>query len=572
MPERPLLILPKPEAIQKPKGRPAFPPKINRPGADNQGVKFAPKFDRLKSAVGDPNEMAQLISDPASIAPERAIVFEVAGTIEDFYHKAKKAGLEYLGEDETLIEPNEEEFYFDGELDKEISGRIYLAMPDVQALNQLISLWERFTSQQKMPHGFTPWRELFDLLKDVRPWGPKDRIPDDTVAYWKELLAEHPNTPVRFEVELWFRENREKRAQAYNNLLQVINRVGGTAVHHAIIEDIRYDAALVDMPPGEIQTLIDNPNINIAIADDIMFIRPQSMASFKEELVELEDTVPQPTSTPQEIPIAALLDGVPVQNHTLLQNRIELEDPDGFESLTPVANRIHGTGMASLILHGDRNKQASPIRYRLYIRPVMYFHNHDERTTENQLIVDVIYRALMRIKEGEATAPDVFLVNLSLGDPNRPFTGLISPWARLIDYLSYQYKLLFIISAGNIKASLPVPPYQGSIDFENAAVEEREQNILFALNNNKSQRTLLSPSEAMNALTIGAWHSDSNTSPQSSTAIDPFPSGNLPNISSAFGLGYGKTIKPDLHFDGGKESVSLQPSGGSIKLKPLEIY
>jgi hypothetical protein len=48
-------------------------------------------------------------------------------------------------------------------------------------------------------------------------------------------------------------------------------------VHHAVIPEIRYDAALVDIPPNHIQSLIDHPDVTLARVDEIMFLRPQSL-------------------------------------------------------------------------------------------------------------------------------------------------------------------------------------------------------------------------------------------------------------------------------------------------------
>ena len=38
---------------------------------------------------------------------------------------------------------------------------------------------------------------------------------------------------------------------------------------------IRYDAALIDLPPVRIRELIGNPNVTLARVNEIMFIRPQ---------------------------------------------------------------------------------------------------------------------------------------------------------------------------------------------------------------------------------------------------------------------------------------------------------
>ena len=73
----------------------------------------------------------------------------------------------------------------------------------------------------------------------------------------------------------------------------------------------------------------------------------------------------------------------------------------------------------------------------------------DERFP-NRLPADLFQEAVLRLKAGQnAVAPGVIVINASLGDRNKPFTGRMSGRARVIDYLSYTYGLLFVISAGN---------------------------------------------------------------------------------------------------------------------------
>jgi hypothetical protein len=153
--------------------------------------------------AGDPQQLLGLRNDPASIAPERAIVFEVAGSLKDFYAQARDLGLEYLGDFEDDIPPGDD-FYDRKKPEKRIAGRIYLAMPDVQALQELLRLWRLYRDGQNMPPGKSAWRELFSMLVDVRPWGPQDRVPPETISFWQSALASNPDTPVRFEIELWF--------------------------------------------------------------------------------------------------------------------------------------------------------------------------------------------------------------------------------------------------------------------------------------------------------------------------------------------------------------------------------
>jgi hypothetical protein len=44
-----------------------------------------------------------------------------------------------------------------------------------------------------------------------------------------------------------------------------------------------------------------------------------------------------------------------------------------------------------------------------------------------------------------------------MGDQRRPFSGPMSPWGRLLDYLSDRYGILFLVSAGNIPDPLHLP-------------------------------------------------------------------------------------------------------------------
>jgi hypothetical protein len=79
--------------------------------------------------------------------------------------------------------------------------------------------------------------------------------------------------------------------------------------------------------------------------------------------------------------------------------------------------------------------------------------DNTEIVPDNILVVDLIHRTVKRRFEGEGVAepvaPTVRVINLSIGDPSRLLDQAVSPLARLIDYLSSKYNVLFIISCGN---------------------------------------------------------------------------------------------------------------------------
>ena len=193
----------------------------------------------------------------------------------------------------------------------------------------------------------------------------------------------------------------------------------------------------------------------------------------------------------------------------------------------------------------------------------------------DRLLLDTINEAVVRMKtgdaEGRATAPEVFLVNLSLGDQNRPFTRPMSPWGRLLDHLADQFGILFLVSAGNVQEPLPVPAFKGTIELEQATPATRERALFEALAEQRAQRTLLSPAEALNVMTVGAWHEDGGGGTNhSSLMFAPYEDEPGPNISSAMGLGHRKVVKPDIFMPGGREHLTTLSPGQGLSLRPVQ--
>lgn len=587
MPARPLLILPRPNQVAPPRA-PGGGSNLRLPSKDRQISQFGPVFSRLRGVLNR-GEGMELRSDPTSLAPDRVIVFEIAGTITDFFEAAARVpGLEFMAEFESEFAGDERFAVLDtrrrregqDRADRVVSGRLYLALPDARALDELVRLWERWEAGQPLGRGYAPFGRLFQQLRTLRVWGPEDRIPDDTIAYWREEAERRPAEPVRTEVELWFRQTEDRRRQVSQTLGEIVSSAGGAVVHEVVIAEIAYHGALIDIRAGEVQNLIRRSAVRLALADDVMFLRPQSAWVGAIDVDAAANGRPIAARPGAGEPVAALLDGVPVQAHEWLDGRIILDDPNDFQSRAVVALRAHGTAMASLILHGDRNENGPSIQRPLYVRPLMRTTDDgNERTDRDRLLIDTLYRAVVRMKGGDGQEPaaqSVFLINLSMGDIRRPFAGMISPLARLVDFLSERYNILFLVSGGNVLYPLAVPGFDNWAAFEQATSEERKRAVLGALNAAKYERTILSPAESLNALTIGGQHHDSVVNRIGGrTAIDPFDDNTLPNISSGLGLGYRRTIKPEIYLPGGREYVSMRRSGGGLEIsinRPQRLF
>jgi hypothetical protein len=590
MPARPLLRLPAPERIGIPRGSWGGD-KIRFPSPGRQRDRFRPVFNRLRDALNRENGAIELRDDPSSLAPERVIVFEFAGAVSDLQRAAARIrGLEFMAEYEGSFEADEDFAVQDerkgragqDRSDKPVPSQLYLAMPDMRALQELLSLWERWERGEPMDSGYTPFAHLFKQLHALRAWGPQDRIPKETVDFWREEMRQNLGRPVRTEIELWYRESADRRQAAARKLSDLVTRTGGQMIHQVVVTDIGYHGALIDIPASEMNNLIEHPDIGLAVFDDILFLRPQSMLADPLDLEsEADGAIDGAGGSPTaDAPIAALLDGMPVQAHKLLENRLVLDDPDDLQARTIVSRRVHGTAMASLILHGDRNEEQQVLSRPIYVRPVMVANeNGIEETERDRLLIDTIHRAVLRIKgsPGEvAAAPSVFLINISLGDPRRPFTRLVSPLARLLDFLASRYNVLFLVSGGNVTGPLDIPDFSNWSTFESAAPADREKAVVKALNAAKHERTILSPAESLNAITIGAQHHDSVAVRQNAAhAVDPFANKALPNVSSGLGLGHRRMIKPELYFPGGREYVRMRSSGNGVSVSvgnPQRLY
>jgi Subtilase family len=222
--------------------------------------------------------------------------------------------------------------------------------------------------------------------------------------------------------------------------------------------------------------------------------------------------------------------------------------------------------MASLILHGDLNRDSPVGNHRLYVRPILRpdnFGTRQELAPEGVPWVDLIHRAVRRIVEGEgdqpAAAPTVKVINLSIGDPYQPFLRVMSPLARLLDWLAWRYQVLFVVSAGN---------HLGPLAMEGAATAK---GALQAVAAERRHRRMLSPGEAINALTVGATSEDLGGAwlPRADGETDfAIPAG-LPSPVSGWGRGYRRTVKPDLLAPGGR-TVFVRDSSNEAGLPRYE--
>lgn len=498
----------------------------------------------------------ELRADPTALAPERLLVFEVRGSISTFARAVQKVhGLELIDEEELTGD----------EQDK--APAVYLMVPDARALRELESLWRRWQRGQ-LAYGETPWRDVFELLRDLRLWGPSDRVQNvDSGVLSEEIEGRADDEIVKLEVELVFRESRAVAQDREEDVRAAIVSRDGRVISRSRIEDIAYHALLVELPVRFVREVIERSSEGVAGLEPVMYIRPQNVATG----VELADSEAGQVSEIGQLgdPILALLDGVPVAAHPLLGHHLVVDDQFGLVPGAPVANRVHGTAIASLIVHGDRNRAEPPLPRRVHVVPVL---GARDAFPDDRLIVDLVYSAIIAMRDAEEpTAPGVLIVNLSLGNRRRPFHGELSPWARLLDRLAYRFGILFLVSAGNNLEAFGVPTFADRAAYEDSSADERSKETLRAIGDIVADRRLFAPACTVNGVTVGACNTDAVPSAERLAArlnIDPYPDLQMSNPSSTLGPGFALSVKPDLLMSGAREHLRVVRNDAHIDVAP----
>jgi hypothetical protein len=585
MPDRPLLVLPIPgEPVPRMKKR-GGGGRNHHPSRERQSERLAPRFEQLQRALDA--RRAAFQTETRGLVPEEVVVLETIGTVDQFIRAVEKLpGMEWLSEIEEDEIPPDDDFFAlaaDGNRrpDKTLRGRLFMVFTNQEALRQMLSLWTSWQAGDSLPHGLGRWKSLFEQLRDVRPWGLRDRLLETGVLDdWRERV-EHGQERVPCEIEIWFRSTPELRKAASERVSALVRQQSGEIVSGSIIEEIGYHAVLAYLPIGAINGLLDEAysDAELVQCEQIQFFRATGqMLAISPEDESGQDEEDSAETAPEGSPVIALFDGLPLQRHRRLEGRLIIDDPDDLESQYLANERRHGTSMASLIVHADLAGSEAPLPRPLYVRPILqpdsraWKSPRPETVPEGTLVLDLLHRAVRRLFEGEgaqpAVAPEITVINLSIGIRDRLFDGSLSPLARLLDWLAWHYRVLFVVSAGNHDHRIELSCARG--DFDGLDPTGVQSHVLRAVAADARQRRLLSPAEGVNALTVGALHADASGDDLPIHWASPFTDIDLPSPINAQGMGYRRAIKPDVLAPGGR--ILVQRYLGSASNAVLDIY
>jgi len=570
MPERPILILPEPSLRDKPPGTGGGSEAPRPTDQTGQAQRIEQQFAQVQAAF--------VSDEPRDV--ERVLVMETSDRIEGLQNAVNHIkGLEWLAEmDVDDIELHD---LYDEETGKKIKGgRFYILASNKQATDRLLGLWEKHKSGKSLAHGLGRFKKLFAHLITLRRWNARDRFRDTGILdIWKEeyQIKRETNSPIYFEIELHYSKNREKQDGNAEGIRQQVQGIGGMVGQTICMNDIAFHAMKVSIPANRIGKVVehnwDSPELPDALpsvfdSEAVKYCRPigQHIEAAKElPNFLLDKTFVPPTDNP---PALALLDGAPLLRHAALGGRIVFYDPDNYMNDYEPSQQKHGTAMASLICHGDLNRVVTAhisLNRPLYVRPVMKPNSISGIKEEMPAEIfqeDIIERAVRDMFEGESRETrGIRVINLSLGNHDQHYLYEISPWARLLDWLSFKYQVLFIVSAGNYVDNIQLADIDGM---------QVGKQVAAGIDENQRNHRLLSPAESINALTVGSLQYDlSGELNDAIRGFNPIDNGNSPAPYSRIGPGYRGAIKPEIFVPGGRLLYDRKPDNNQTLVPVL---
>ena len=507
------------------------------------------------------NQSLEASTSAEGFTPESILVLQTKRTAMEFQAAINGVtGMEWLAEaDLDDLDPTED--FLDPEHPTEsIMGQLLVSFTNQRALTELLRLWEAWKRDESFGRGQTSWTTIFSHLDEIRPWSLRDRLDEfGIIQQWEQDLAENPEGRHVFELEFWYREHAADRQRALEEARRAIMAAGGRFVGNPVdIHDIRFFAIKAELPGGFLRSWIPTRESVAAPFHSIgiRYVRPMGcMASADHGDQPNDPTEGEVLGTP----IVAVLDGLPLENHQRIRSRVLIHDPfDLVETYTEPTSQIHGTAMCSIVSWGDLNAPR-PLSTPIICIPIMTPTSRADDTTEivppDRFPEDLVHEALRELL-GDASksgiAPGVKVVNLSVGDPTRPFHRQAGSWARLIDWLSWKHKILFIVAAGNTEFhATDDDPTPGDVGAK--APSDRTRHTLQQMVRRRRTRSIHAPAEAINALTIGSVHHDAAGPYSPSHAqVDILPDSRFPSPITRHGPGFKRAIKPELLLPGGR--------------------
>ena len=391
---------------------------------------------------------------------------------------------------------------------------------------------------------------FFDAIDGFRPPEPQDRISERLALQ----LDASPDDTREFDVELWFHSDAGVREDWLAEVRERVDALNGEWVDSYIGARSAVLLARVRGDRKVAHGIAELDQVSTLDALATPALEPDELTRLQ-DIENLPDDIPSP---PDDAPVVGLIDTGIRTGHPLLRpavvDTIALDPTFGDQDEDAHG---HGTMVAGRMLFGDvlNAVRSNEVQGRFWLASVRVL-DHDGRPPMGRSWIATIAEAIRYLAE----ELDCRVINLSFGDADSPYTGGKStPLAAELDTLARRYRLLLVISAGNIAAQTLIPSAQILADWPRYLIDAGHQ--------------ILDPAQAAIALTVGAVvDGDGLSTPSAGTSLGRSAVAAAPGPApyTRHGPGVRDAIKPELVAQGGNW-VFDQGTGALISDEAVEI-
>lgn len=394
------------------------------------------------------------------------------------------------------------------------------------------------------------YEAFFDAIDAFRPLEPADRISERLAAE----LNRRPSDTHEFDVELWFHSDAGVRADWIDEVRLRVEALEGEWVDQYVGERAAVVLIRIRGDRDIAHGIAELDQVSVLDAVPTPVLDPDVLAELQ-DIAELPDDIPSP---PDDAPVVGLVDTGIRAGHPLLKSAIVdtvVLDP-AFGGQDEDAHG-HGTTVAGIILFGDvlAAIQSGDVQAPFWLASVRVL-DHTGRPPVGRNWIATIAEAIQYLAE----ELDCRIINLSFGDADSPYQGGKStPLAAELDTLARRYRLLLVVSAGNIDPAGLVPSAQILSDWPQYLADAGHQ--------------ILDPAQSAIGLTVGAVVAhDGLTPPAAGTSLGRAAVAAAPGPApySRRGPGVRDAIKPEVVTNGGNW-VFDQGTGALIPDPAVEI-
>lgn len=223
---------------------------VTRPRKTRQIELLGPQFHELQRVLAAHGSL--ISATAAATAPEHVLVFATIGASKTFVETlASLPDLEWLLDHDERVMPDDDFYRRKAkDRDKELNATFYMVLFNQKALQQLLSAWHAYSTSKRTPPAFASWGKVFACLREIRRWGPEDRLREaERLQDWLEPIQ--PDRLIPVEIELWPRLTKSRSAELAVGTL--VGQCGGRVMHIAAIPEIGYHALLAELPPDAVR-------------------------------------------------------------------------------------------------------------------------------------------------------------------------------------------------------------------------------------------------------------------------------------------------------------------------------